>query len=180
MRRTFILLILISIAFAPSLRSCGKISYGFPTVSIEAENPLVLEKFNPLNTLVNIIVLVVLFLLLKMSILKNDLNEIFMSGVRGLYAYQIILYFSYFVIYWLIDIWDKFALLFYVLYPFSTTIFNIDSPTLENFSQSSRFFGNEMDLVVRLNYLASLLLWFSVAVLIHRLTSRYKAKKVVY
>ena len=175
-KKTVIILLLVSIAFAPSLRSCGDISYGFPTVALEAKNPVTITELHPLNTLINIIIMVLIFFLLKNIIADNERHKIFKDGLKGIYLYQVILFFSYFVLYWCIKISDKFLMMLYVLYPFSTTLLDLNKPLLKTFSDNSRFFGDDFDIVIRLNYLSSLLLWFFSAIIIIRLKNYYKLR----
>jgi hypothetical protein len=172
-KKTIIILLLVSIAFAPSLRSCGDISYGFPTVAIEAKDPITITKFHPLNTLINFFVIGIIFILLKNILADIEGHRIFKYGLKGVYLYQLILFFSYFVLYWCIQISDKFLLMLYVLYPFSTTLLDLHKPLLETVSDNSRFFGDDFDIVIRLNYLSSLLLWFFAAIIIIRLKNFY-------
>ena len=172
-KKTVLILLLVSIAFAPSLRSCGDISYGFPTVALEARDPITITELHPLNTLINIIIMVIIFFLLKNIITDNERHKIFKDGLKGVYSYQLLLFFSYFVLYWCINISDKFLMMIYVLYPFSTTLLDLNKPLLENVSAKSRFFGDGFDIVVRLNYLSSLLLWFFAAIIIIRLKNFY-------
>ncbi len=103
----------------------------------------------------------------------NESHRIFKDGLKGVYLYQLLLFFSYFVLYWCIQISDKFLMMLYVLYPFSTTLLDLHKPLLENVSANSRFFGDGFDIVIRLNYLSSLLLWFFAAIIIIRLKNFY-------
>ena len=176
-QKTIILLLLFSMAFAPSLRSCGHISYGFPVVAIEAKNPVAIEKIKPVNALINIIVIVVIFFMLKKIMLNDQFYRVFKDGLKGIHLYQLILFFSYLVIYWCIQISDKFLMMIYVLYPFSSSLLNLDNPLLANFSENSQFFGDEFDIAVRLNYLCSLLLWFFTAIILSRIKNIYIEKK---
>jgi hypothetical protein len=178
-KKTIIILLLVSIAFAPSLRSCGDISYGFPTVAIEAKDPITITKFHPLNTLINFFVIGIIFILLKNILADIEGHRIFKYGLKGVYLYQLILFFSYFVLYWCIQISDKFLLMLYVLYPFSTTLLDLHKPLLETVSDNSRFFGDDFDIVIRLNYLSSLLLWFFAAIIITRLKNYYILKNKI-
>jgi len=176
-KKVTIVLFLCSIAFAPSLRSCGSITYGFPTVSIEAENPVAIEKFKPINTLINIIFIFFIFILFKLLMLNSNFSRILNNGLPGLYLYQVILFFSYLVLYWCIQISDKFLMMLYVLYPLSTSLLDLDKPLLGSFSAHSHFFGNKYDIAIRLNFLSSLLLWFLAALIITRIKNIYREKK---
>ncbi len=177
-KKVAIILVLCSIAFAPALRSCGHISYGFPAVAIEAKDPITITNLKPINALINIVIIAIIFFLIKKFMLNNDFSRVFKDGLKGIYLYQLILFFSYFVLYWFIQISDKFLLMLYVLYPFSTNILDLKEPLLGTISENSRFFGDELDITVRLNYLSSLLLWFLAAIIIARLKSLYTKKKI--
>jgi hypothetical protein len=171
------ILLLFSIALAPSLRSCGYITYGFPTVSMEAKNPVAVEKIHPLNTLINLIFIVLLFILFMRLMRNSHFSRIFNEGLPGIYAYQVVLFFSYLILYWCIYISDKFLMILYLLYPLSTTLLDLDKPLLKSISEHSPFFGDKLDITLRLNFLFSLLLWFLAAVLILRIKKIYREKK---
>jgi len=176
-KRLLIVLLLCSITFAPALRSCGKITYGFPAVALEAENPVAIEKTNPVNLLINILFILALFFLVKLLSLNNKFESLVQAGLPGIYCYQLLLYFSYLVLFWCIQISDKFLIMIYVLYPFCTGLLDLDKPLLGSFSGRSPFFGDKLDIVVRLNYLASLLLWFVAAIIITRIRKLSEEKR---
>ncbi len=67
-------------------------------------------------------------------------------------------------------------MMLYVLYPFSTTLLDLNKPLLETVSDNSQFFGDKFDIVIRLNYLSSLLLWFFAAIIFIQLKSYYKLR----
>jgi hypothetical protein len=130
------------------------------------------------NTMINIIVIVLIFFLFKLLMLNNNFNRVFNEGLKGIYVYQLILFFSYLVLYWCIQISDKFLMILYVLYPFCTNLLSLDHLLLENISENSQLFGDEFDITIRLNYLSSLLLWFLAALIISRIKKHYKRKSI--
>ena len=171
-----ILLILLIISLLPFLRSCADVSYGFPTVSINSENPLEFQEYTPSGFIINFLFVIFTFIIIinlfNHKLLKNDYVR---GGLYSLLVYHII-YILSFTIYILAHGMPEFlaGVLMSIIYP---TIFLLGEVSFLEFT-SAPLFPDVMDFKFRLSYILSILIYFMLGILIvHIIKKRINKNK---
>lgn len=162
-KKLFFIALFLSFVLAPGFRTCGKISYGFPAVAIEADTPVSVKHIKLENALIDLVLVSLVFLAAIYLLSRSSrFRRPFKYGLKGIYWYQAFLWFSYLVLYWGVKLSDNIIAVLYVLYPFCSNLLHLSNSPFNRFSASSPLFGNDYDIIIRLNYAASLVLCFAM------------------
>jgi hypothetical protein len=173
------MLLCVMVIFVPVIRSCGEVSYGFPTVAIEAKTPFEIEGISIPNVIINIALVSLLVFGFYYLFTKKYSNTLYLrEGIRFLYIYHVLILFGFWVVYWLSL--SNMDFLGYIVGAYSFLIYGpflffIELDILESFSENSRFFGDPDDLQMRLVYVFMGLLWFGIGVLKWKIQHRRDA-----
>jgi hypothetical protein len=167
------------VIFVPVIRSCGEVSYGFPTVAIEAGTPFEIEGISIPNTLLNIAIVSLLIFSLHYLYTKKLGNALYLrEGMRFLYIYHFLILFGFWAVYWLSL--SKNDLMGYIVGAYSFLLYGpflffFELNILEGISENSTFFGDPDDIQMRIVYVFMGLLWFGVGVLKWKIQHRKDA-----
>ena len=154
----------IVVIFVPVIRSCGNVSYGFPTVAIEAKSPFEIEHVSVPNIILNIAVVCSLILCIHF-VYTRKINDslILREGFRFVYIYHVLILFGFCAIYWLglseNDLFGYIAGAYSILI-YGPFLFFIELHILENVSENSIFFGDSLDIQMRIVYVLMCFVWF--------------------
>ena len=163
------ILLCIVIIFVPVIRSCGNVSYGFPTVAIEAKTPFEIERISIPNTIINTVIVSLLAFSFHYLFTRINGNALYLEeGLRFLYIYHVLILFGFWAIYWLSLSENDF--LGYIVGAYSCLIYGpflffINLDILESLSENSIYFGDPEDIQMRIVYVFMGFVWFSIGVL---------------
>jgi len=177
------ILLCVMIIFVPVIRSCGDVSYGFPTVAIEANAPFEIEGISIPNTIINIVIVSLLVFSLFYLFTRKYSKALYLwEGIRFLYVYHFLILFGFWAMYWLSLGENDFlgyivgAYSFLIYGPF---LFFIELNILESFSENSIFFGDPEDIQMRIVYVLMGFVWFCVGVLKWKIQNRSHGTKSI-
>jgi hypothetical protein len=172
------LLLFVLVLFVPVLRSCGHLSYGFPTVALSAADPFQIQSLSPGNLAINLAVLAALFLVVYAWVFRTRAPKPFWdSGLNFVLIYHALTYFGFWAVYWLNGVEGEVAGNFvgaYSLLLYGPFLAFTPLNVLQDFSSASSFFGDSLDISLRVAYLVMVLVWFFAGLLVHALRTRIR------
>lgn len=177
------LALFLMVLFVPALRSCANVSYGFPTVVVEASDPFTFKDFHPWHLALNAVVLAAVFMVLAKSVFKNlEKKRKMREGLKYLYFYNGMTYVGFWGVYWLMasknDLVGAFVMGYsFLLYGPLFLVKGLD--LFPDLSRTSPLFGDSEDIKIRLLYVAMSCVWFFVGwfkqLVVERIRARGKA-----
>lgn len=177
MRATALFLMIL---FVPALRSCANVSYGFPTVVIEASDPFTIKAFHPWHLVLNALVLAAVFLALYRVVpttVRRDRK--LREGFKCLFLYNGLTYVGFWGVYWLIGSKNDLIGALVMGYSFLLygPLFLVKGFGLfSSLSRESPLFGDSEDIKVRLFYIAMSCVWFLAGWLKQLVTEKCRAQ----
>ncbi len=171
----------LTIAFVPCLRSCGDLSFGFPAVAYAVKDPpivsqrsVALPRFRPANALLDLAAVGLLaagLVLLYRTRRSERARALVRAGVQGLAVYQALVVIGYAVLYPIAirhqgdDALTAFIAGYaYFIHPYFAATSYVAQALPEGW-QASALFGDEDDLPMRLGYALMWAAWFGLGTL---------------